>query len=64
MVACDGASVSAIGVSGSAFISFRERATWTAKDGIRRSQQSLATAEIRENLLTRLWYFPAVPDPK
>ena len=45
------------------FISFRERATWTAKDGTRRSQQSLATAEIRDGLLTRIWYFPAVKDP-
>jgi hypothetical protein len=45
------------------YLSFRERATWTAKDGTRRSQQSLATAEIRENLLVRIWYFPAVKDP-
>ncbi len=45
------------------FISFRERATWTAKDGTRRSQQSLATAEFRENLLARIWYFPTVKDP-
>lgn len=45
------------------YLSFRERASWTAKDGTRRSQQSLGTAEIRENLLTRIWYFPAVKDP-
>ena len=44
------------------FLSFRERATWTAKDGTRRSQQSLATAEFRDGLLTRIWYFPAQKD--
>lgn len=46
------------------YLSFRERATWTAQDGTRRSQQSLATAEIRDGLLARVWYFPAMPDPK
>jgi hypothetical protein len=45
------------------YLSFRERATWTAQDGTRRSQQSLATAEIRDGLLARIWYFPSVKDP-
>lgn len=46
-----------------AFLSFRERASWTAKDGSRHSQQSLGTAEIRDGLLVRVWYFSTLKDP-
>lgn len=46
-----------------AFLSVRERATWTAKDGSRLSQQSHAVYEIREGLIERVWYFPSVRDP-
>jgi len=45
------------------YFSFRERATWTAPDGTRRTQHSLATAEIRDSLIARIWYFPTVKDP-
>lgn len=45
------------------FVSFRERASWTAKDGSRRSQQSLAVAEVRDGLIARVWYYPAIRDP-
>jgi hypothetical protein len=45
-----------------AFLSVRERATWTAKDGTKRSQQSQSVYEIRDGLIERVWYFPAVKD--
>lgn len=45
-----------------AFLSVRERATWTAKDGTRASQQSHAVYEIRDGLIERVWYFPSVRD--
>lgn len=43
-----------------AHVSFRERASWTAKDGTRRAQSSLAVYEVREGKIKRAWYFPAV----
>ncbi len=46
-----------------AFLSVRERAIWTAKDGARQSQQSQAVYEIRNGLIERAWYFPFVRDP-
>jgi hypothetical protein len=46
-----------------AFLSVRERAGWTAKDGTSRSQQAHAVYEIRDGLIERVWYFPSVPDP-
>jgi hypothetical protein len=46
-----------------AFLSLRERASWTAKDGAKRSQQSHSVYEIRDGLIERVWYFPAVKDP-
>jgi hypothetical protein len=45
------------------FVSYRERASWTAKDGTKRSQQALATYEVRDGLIVRVWYFPVVKDP-
>jgi len=44
-----------------AFLSVRERASWTAPDGTSRSQQSHSVYEIRDGLIERVWYFPAVP---
>ncbi|MDP3073320.1 MAG: nuclear transport factor 2 family protein [Opitutaceae bacterium] len=44
-------------------VSYRERATWTAKDGTRRVQTSLAVYEVREGLVRRAWYFPANREP-
>lgn len=45
------------------FVIYRERASWTAKDGAKRAQQSLATYEVRDGLIARVWYFPAVREP-
>ncbi len=46
-----------------AFLSVRERAGWTTKDGTRLSQQSHAVYEVRDGLIERVWYFPSVRDP-
>ena len=46
-----------------AFLSVRERASWTATDGTARSQQSHSVYEIHDGLIERVWYFPAVKDP-
>ncbi len=46
-----------------ALLSVRERASWTAKDGTRRSQQAHGVYEIRDGLIARVWYFPSVRDP-
>ena len=44
--------------SAGAYVSFRERATWTSLLG-QRSQSSLAVYEVKEGLITRAWYYPA-----
>jgi hypothetical protein len=41
-------------------VSFRERVTWTAKDGTRRVQSALGIYEVRDGKIARAWYFPAV----
>ena len=46
-----------------AYLTVRERASWTAKDGTRRSQQAHGVYEIRDGLIARVWYFPSVRDP-
>ena len=46
-----------------AFLSVRERARWTTADGTSRSQQSHGVYEIRDGLIERAWYFPALLDP-
>ncbi len=45
------------------FLSVRERASWTGKDGARLSQQAHAVYEIRDGLIERVWYFPSVREP-
>lgn len=40
-------------------VSYRERSTWTAKDGARRTQSSIAVYEVRDGKIKRAWYFPA-----
>lgn len=40
------------------YVSYRERASWTAKDGTKRAQQAHATYEVRGGLIARAWYFP------
>lgn len=42
-----------------AFLSLKERVTWTAKDGSTQRQSALCTFEIRDQLIRRVWYFPA-----
>ena len=45
------------------YLAVRERASWTAKDGTRRSQQAHGVYEVRDGLIARAWYFPSVRDP-
>jgi hypothetical protein len=40
-------------------VTYRERASWTNKDGSRRVQSSIAIYEVREGKVRRAWYFPA-----
>jgi hypothetical protein len=53
------AEISELAQTGS-HVSFRERVTWTAKDGTRRAQSALAIYEVRDGRIARAWYFPAV----
>lgn len=39
---------------------FRERANWTGTDGQLRSQTAIGVFEVRDGLVRRAWYFPAV----
>lgn len=39
---------------------FRERASWTAKDGSPRSQTAIGIFEVRDGLVQRSWYYPAL----
>jgi hypothetical protein len=41
------------------YVAIRERVSWTAKSG-RRSQAALGVYEVREGLVRRVWYYPAV----
>ena len=43
---------------------FRERASWTGKDGKPRSQTAIGVFEVRDGLVQRAWYFPATRDSK
>ena len=51
-------SVEQVMVSG-AYVTLRERASWTGKSGEPKSQSALAVYELREGKLRRAWYFPA-----
>jgi len=42
------------------FLSVTETARWTAKDGTKKSQKSLTVYELEDNLIRRVWYYPAV----
>ena len=44
------------------FLSVRDRASWDEKNGGRRSHQAIGIYEIREGLIQRVWYYPAVKD--
>lgn len=41
------------------YVAIRERVSWTGKSG-RRSQAALGVYEVREGLVKRVWYYPAV----
>ena len=42
------------------FVSVTEVASWTAQDGAKKSQSSLTVYELQDNLIRRVWYYPAV----
>ena len=42
------------------YLSVTETASWTTKDGTKKSQSSLTTYELEDNLIRRVWYYPAV----
>lgn len=44
-------------------ISFRERVSWTAKDGTKRAQSAFGVYEVRDGKIKRAWYFPPARDP-
>lgn len=44
------------------FLTVRERAAWDNQEGKRVSQQALGVYEIRDGLIQRAWYYPAVKD--
>ncbi len=43
------------------FVAFRERVFWQSEDG-ERSQAALAVYEVQDQLVQRVWYYPAVID--
>jgi hypothetical protein len=42
------------------YVVFRERAAWTGKDGKPRAQTAIGVFEVRDGVVQRAWYFPAV----
>jgi len=44
------------------YVSVTETASWTATDGTKKSQSSLTVYELENNLIRRVWYYPAVDD--
>ncbi len=44
------------------FLTVRERASWDNKEGRRVTAQSFGVYEIRDGLIQRVWYYPAVKD--
>jgi len=42
------------------YVSVTETASWTSKDGSETSQSSLTVYELDNNLIRRVWYYPAV----
>ncbi len=42
------------------YVSVTETASWTAKDGTKKSQSSMTVYELEDNLIRRVWYYPAV----
>jgi len=44
------------------YVSVTETANWTAKDGTAKSQSSLTVYQLDNNLIRRVWYYPAIED--
>ena len=44
------------------YVSVTETASWTTKDGVKKSQSSMTVYELEDNLIRRVWYYPAVDD--
>jgi len=44
------------------YVSVTETASWTTTDGIKKSQSSMTVYELEDNLIRRVWYYPAVDD--
>ena len=42
------------------YVSVTETASWTAKDGTKKIQSSMTVYELEDNLIRRVWYYPAV----
>ena len=42
------------------YVSVTETANWTAANGVRKSQSSMTVYELEDNLIRRVWYYPAV----
>lgn len=42
------------------YVSVTETASWTASDGTKKLQSSLTVYELEDNLIRRVWYYPAV----
>lgn len=42
------------------YVSVTETASWTAKDGTAKSQSSMTVYQLEDNLIRRVWYYPAV----
>jgi hypothetical protein len=44
------------------YVSVTETASWTAADGTAKSQSSMTVYELENNLIRRVWYYPAVDE--
>jgi len=44
------------------YVSVTETATWTNTAGAQQSQSALSVYQIEDNLIRRVWYYPAVPN--
>ena len=42
------------------YVSVTETVNWTATDGTKKSQSSMTVYELEDNLIRRVWYYPAV----
>jgi len=42
------------------YVAVTETAKWTATNGVKKSQSSMTVYELEDNLIRRVWYYPAV----